>query len=375
MPRLIYIVTEDWYFVGHRLPMAQAAQSAGFDVHVVTRVKEHGDLIRSLGFTLHPIEWSRGSTSPADVLRSIMVLRRLVRRIEPDVVHNVALKPAILGSLACVTLPIKGIVNSINGLGSAFLASSMKGKILQRALGTTLPLLFNAKNVVCIVQNPDDMAALQGLGVRDKHLVLIPGSGVDTEALRPVAEPEGGPIRVGFVGRMLEDKGVRPLVEAFRILRRNEAAIELVLAGTPDPENHTSITEGELHRWSTEPGISWIGHCRDIQGFWAQNHIAVLPSRREGLPKSLLEAAACGRPMVATDAPGCREVAIDGRTGLLVPIDDPPALAQAIRILAADRNLRLRFGQAARELAEQQFSSVRIGRQTSGLYAAMARKA
>lgn len=372
MPRLVYIVTEDWYFASHRLPMAQAAQAAGFEVHVITRVAEHGDLIRSLGFTLHPIAWSRGSISPMDGLRSVAVLRKLIRRIAPEIVHNVALKPAIFGSLACMGLPVKGVMNSINGLGSSFLASSVKGKLLKRGLGTAFPLLFNRSNVVSIVQNPDDKAFLQALGIRDERIVLIPGSGVDTEMLFPVPEPEDGKVRVGFVGRMLEDKGVRPLVEAFRLLHRDGADIELVLAGTPDPENHTSISEEELRQWSSQPGITWIGHCTDIQGFWARNHIAVLPSRREGLPKSLLEAAAAGRPMVATDAPGCREVAIAGQTGLLVPIDDPVSLARAIGTLAADRDLRTRFGQAARALAEAKFSTARIREQTSELYRAMA---
>lgn len=372
--RLIYIVTEDWYFAGHRLPMAQAAQAAGFDVHVVARVKAHGELIGRLGFTLHPIVWSRRSTSPMDALRSIGVLRRLVREIAPDVVHNVALKPSILGSLACMGLPVKGVVNSINGLGSSFLSPSLRGRLLKRVLGTAMPMLLNRSGVMTIVQNPDDWAALTSLGVYDKHMVLIPGSGVDTDALQPSPEPAGETVRVGFVGRMLEDKGVRPLVEAMRLLRREGADIELVLAGTPDPENPTSITETELTQWSSEPGISWIGHCSDIARFWAQCHIAVLPSRREGLPKSLLEAAACGRPMVSTDAPGCREVAIEGQTALLVPIDDAVALATGMRTLAADRELRLRFGAAARQLAERRFSSARIGQQTSELYLMMARE-
>lgn len=372
--RLIYIVTEDWYFAGHRLPMAQAAQAAGFDVHVITRVKAHGDVIERLGFTLHPIVWSRRSTSPLDAVKSVRSLRTLVRTIAPDVVHNVALKPSILGSLACLGLPVKGVVNSVNGLGSSFLSPTLRGRVLKRVLGTALPMLLNRSNVMTIVQNPDDHAALTALAVRAGHIVLIPGSGVDTTALQPLPEPSAATVRVGFVGRMLEDKGVRPLVEAMRLLRQEGADIELVLAGTPDPENPTSITDKELTQWSSEPGISWIGHCSDIQAFWAQCHIAVLPSRREGLPKSLLEAAACGRPMVATDAPGCREVAIEGQTALLVPIDDAAALATAMRTLAPDRALRLRFGAAARQLAERRFSSARIGQQTSELYLTMIRE-
>lgn len=373
-PRLVYIVTEDWYFMGHRLPMAQAAQAAGFDVHVITRVDQHGSKIETLGFTLHPITWSRRSLSPADTLRSITSLRATLRQIEPAVVHNIALKPAFMGTIACMRLGVRGVVNSINGLGSAFLNRSWRGVALQRALGTGLPLLLNRSNVMTIVQNPDDRRALETLGVKHDRIVLIPGSGVDTEELRALPEPPTPPIRIGFVGRMLDDKGVRPLVEAVRLLRRDGLAVELVLAGTPDPENPTSISPAELEAWSREQGITWAGQVTDIQKFWAEAHIAALPSRREGLPKSLLEAAACGRPMVATDVPGCREVCIEGETGLLSPVDDAAALAARLRTLATDDALRQRFARRAREMAETRFSSSRIGKETAALYVRMADK-
>lgn len=370
--RLVYVVTEDWYFMGHRLPMAQAAQAAGFDVHVITRVDRHGTAIEELGFTLHAIDWSRKSLSPHDTIRSIVTLRRKLQAIAPSIVHNIALKPAFLGTLACAGLGVHGIVNSINGLGSAFLGTTWRGTALRRGLGAALPALLNRRNVVTVVQNPDDQTALEMLGVRSDRIELIRGSGVDTDVLRALPEPSAPPVRVGFVGRMLEDKGVRPLVEAIRMLRRDGVAIELLLAGTPDPENPTSITTRELEQWAGEAGIVWAGHVDDIAMVWARSHIAALPSRREGLPKSLLEAAACGRPMVATDAPGCREVVVAGETGLLVPIDDAASLAQALGMLAQDAPLRIRFGRRAREMAEQRFSSAQIGRQTATLYLRLA---
>jgi glycosyltransferase involved in cell wall biosynthesis len=259
-------------------------------------------------------------------------------------------------------------VTSITGVGSAFLSPSLAGRLAKGALGRTLAMLLNRRRARAVVQNPDDRSMLASLGVGSDHIVLIPGSGVETDRLMPAVEPPVPPVRVAFVGRLLEDKGVRALIEAHRILRRDGAAVELLLAGEPDPENPTSIPRAELEAWAREPGVTWAGHVADIGDLWARSHIAVLPSRREGLPKSLLEAAACGRPMVATDAPGCREVAIPDRTGLLVPVDDAPALAAALSRLAADKDLRARLGAEARRLAVERFSATAIGAQTVALY-------
>ena len=167
---------------------------------------------------------------------------------------------------------------------------------------------------------------------------------------------------------MLADKGLHALIAAHRLLRARDVALELLLTGEPDPENPTSITEAELKAWATEPGVRWLGHIEEIADVWRQSHIAVLPSRREGLPKSLLEAAAFGRPMVATDVPGCREIAIEGETGLLAKLDDPVSLADALERLAASAELRAKLGATARQHAMDRFSSALIGRQTVEVY-------
>jgi glycosyltransferase involved in cell wall biosynthesis len=227
--------------------------------------------------------------------------------------------------------------------------------------------MSNRADSVALVQNPDDRASLLALGIEAERIALIPGSGVDIDRLKPAPEPLGAPA-VAFVGRLLDDKGIRTLVEAHRLLRRRGSDVELLIAGTPDPANPASVDEREAAAWNREPGIQWLGHVSDIAGLWARACIAVLPSRREGLPKSLLEAAACGRPMVATDVPGCREVVRPEETGVLVPPDDPPALAEAIATLAASPDLRARYGAAARRLAVERFSAEAIGRATVELY-------
>jgi len=365
-PRLLYVVTEDWFFLSHRLPMARAAQAAGFEVHVATNVADGAAAIAREGFVLHPVRFWRGRLSPAATIATILALRRIHRAVAPDLVHHVALQPTILGSLAAIGRRVAR-VNAITGLGYAFISGSAKARVMRAVIGMLLRRLLDRDRSVALVQNPDDRDLLSGLGIAAERIVLIPGSGVDVVALTPMPEPPGD-VTAAFVGRLLDDKGIRTLVAAHRLLRRKGMAIELLIAGTPDPANPASVSPAEAAAWGHEPGITWLGHVDDIATVWARAHMAVLPSRREGLPKSLLEAAACGRPMVATDVPGCREVAIPNETGLLVPPDDADALAAAIERLARSPDLRARFGRAARRLAEERFAADAIGRAVLGLY-------
>jgi glycosyltransferase involved in cell wall biosynthesis len=366
LPRLLYVVTEDWYFLSHRLPMARAARTAGFEVHVATRVVDGAAAIESEGFALHPIPFARGKISPLATLRTIAALRRIERQIAPAVTHHVALQASILGSLAAIGLP-GARINALTGFGHTFISNRPSTRILRMLIGTLLRTLVIRPTSLALVQNPDDRESLLALGIDRDHITLIPGSGVDTDALRPQPEPAGPPT-VAFVGRLLDDKGIRTLVEAHRLLRRSGSNVELLIAGTPDPANPASVTRQEAEQFNREPGITWLGQVNDIAALWARAHIAVLPSRREGFPKSLLEAAACGRPMVATDVPGCREVVRPDETGLLVPVDDAQTLAAAIGKLATSPELRARYGLAARRLVVEQFSAEKIGQQTVDLY-------
>lgn len=364
--RLLYVVTEDWYFLSHRLPMARAARDAGFEVHVATRVADGGAAIRAEGFVLHPVPFARGRVSPLGTIATIRALRRVHRTVQPAIAHHVSLQSAVLGSIAAWGRPVS-CVNALTGLGYTFTSGSMQASVLRPILSAILRLLLNRPQQTVLVQNADDRAGMLSLGIAAERIVTIAGSGVDVEALRPLPEPQGPPT-IAFVGRLLADKGIHTLIRAQRLLRQRGSNVELLIAGTPDPANPASVTEEEAEKFGREPGVTWLGHVSDIPALWARAHIAVLPSRREGLPKSLLEAAACGRPMIATDVPGCREVVRPGETGVLVPYDDAPALADAIQTLAASADLRATYGAAARRLAVERFSATAIGRQTVDLY-------
>ena len=365
-PVLAYLVTEDWYFMGHRVPMALAAQRAGYDVHVVTRVDKHRAAIESLGFRVHPVQWRRGSLNPLAFLNSIREVHGHYRAINPDLVHHVALQPTIVGSLAISGLACMRL-NALTGLGYVFTSGTLKARAVRPVLRALLRYVLGNKRAVVVVENPDDRAAVRDLGVADGRIFTIAGSGIETDKLVPLPEPPE-PVTVAFAGRLLKDKGVRTLVEAHGILERRGLSVRLLIAGAPDPANPASIPNNEIMEWSRRPGVTLLGHVPDIRNVWKAAHVAVLASRREGLPMSLLEAAACGRPIVASDVPGCREVARQDVNALLVPPGNSEALAEAISQLSCNKELRRRFGEAGRRLVENEYSADRVGSAIVALY-------
>jgi len=367
-PRILYVVTEDWYFLSHRLPVARAAKAAGYEVHVATRIKDGRARIEEEGFTPHALSWSRGSLSPVGSFSATRELRRLFRRLQPDIVHNVALKPVLLGTLASLGLSRIAVVNALTGLGAVFVDNGGSVAFTRRVVEFALKHLLKRARSCTIVQNPDDRRFLLDLGIPPDAVTIIAGSGIDLDRYQALPEPPP-PVTAAFVGRMLRHKGIMTLVDAFRLVTDRGVKLRLLLAGDCDRENPGSLAPEQLREFASAFGIVWLGHVTDIREVWSQAHFAVQPSRGgEGLPKSLLEAAACGRAMVATDVPGCREIAIAGETALTVPVDDAEALAAAMTRLAEDAALRAQFGAAARRLVEEKFSADAIGQETVALY-------
>jgi glycosyltransferase involved in cell wall biosynthesis len=364
--RLLYVVSEDFAFLLNRLPMARAARQAGFEVHVATHVGKGAEAIEAEGFILHRIPFRRGGLSPFAAIPTVLALRRVKNKIKPQIVHHSGLQCCVYGSIAAVGKKTP-LVNAITGLGYIFTSISWRTRLLRKSMVLLLPWLLNTRQSLVLVQNPDDQAVLETLGIQRDRIVLISGSGVDTDILEPLPEPDG-PVTAGFAGRLLTDKGIRALVAAHGILRGRGHNVNLIIAGNPDPANPASVSLEEAQAWGRQPGITWLGHINDITSLWRRCHFAVLPSHREGLPMSLLEAAACGKPMIATDAPGCREIVIDGQTGLLVPIEDAAALAEAIARLAASPELRERYGKAARQIVVDKLSAKIVGEAIVDLY-------
>ena len=366
---IVFLVTEDWYFWSHRLPVARAARAAGARVIIATRVEKLGAEIEREGFELVALPWRRRSHNPWSELRAFLAIIALYRRERPDIVHHVAIKPVVYGGMAARLAGARIQVNAIAGLGYVETSRQPRARVLRGVFNSVLRFAWSGTGVHVIVQNPDDRAALSRTGlVPAAHVHMIRGSGVDVERFVSSPEPPAPPVRAIYGGRLLWSKGIRELVDAALVLRARRVPVEVVLVGDPDVENPESIPADAVKSWVHDGLVKHEPWADDMTSVWRGAHIAVLPSYREGLPKALLEAAACGRPLVATEVPGCREIARDGVNALLVPPRDAGALADAIAKLALDAPLRARLGAAGREIVVNEYAESIVVKETLALY-------
>lgn len=355
-PRLLFVVNDPAFLLSHRREVALAARDAGYEVHVATpRLAGPVAEIGALGLHHHPIPLARGGRNPLAELRALAALTALMRRLRPDIVHKVTIKPVIWGGIAARLARVPASVSAISGLGYVFIAEGWRARALRRGLGPLYRLALGGANRRVIFQNAADRETFTRLGVAlEGKAELIRGSGVDLDLFHPVPEPAGAPL-VLMPARLLLDKGAAEFVEAARRLRAAGSDARFVLAGDPNSQNPASVPAATLVEWRAEGVVEFPGHQGDIAALMQAAHLVVLPSYREGLPKALIEAAACGRAVVTTDVPGCRDAIRPGETGLLVPPRDGPALAEAIAALLADPARRRAMGTAGRALAEETF--------------------
>jgi glycosyltransferase involved in cell wall biosynthesis len=366
--RLLYVVTEDWYFCSHRLPFACAARDAGYEVWVATRVDQHEQKIRAEGFQLVPLQMERSSLSLNSQYRALRELTRVYREVKPDLVHHVALKPVLIGSMAAQRAKVPAVVNALAGLGFVFASETPQARALRPFIRAWFRRVLNRGNSRLILQNPDDVRMfVENKLIDAERIVMIRGSGVDVQHYHVLPEPNGKPT-VALVARMLRDKGIVELVEAARLLRAQGRAVRVILAGGLDELNPSCLHEKEIRAWEREGIVEWWGEVEDVRRVWAEAHLAVLPSYREGLPKSLLEAAACGRALIAADVPGCREVVQHEQNGLLVPARAREPLARAISRLLEDAELRHAMARQSRRLVEEEFAEEKVILETLALY-------
>lgn len=368
-PRLLFVVNADWFFLSHRLPLALGARRAGLRVTVAAADTGNSGPIRDAGLDFVPLRISRDGTGVVSEFATLASLARLYHALAPDIIHHVTIKPVLYGSLAARTRPGTAVVNAISGLGYVFSSGEGRTPVLRVMAEAGYRMALGGARTRTIFQNPEDRDQFVRKGlVRESSTLLIRGSGVDPERFRPLPVPEGPPV-VMLASRMLWEKGVGEFVEAARRLRSAGIQARFVLAGGTDPGNPTSVQLEQLQAWNAEGVVEWWGHRGNMAEVLAQASLVVLPSYyKEGLPKVLLEAAASGRAMIASDIPGCREIVLPGRTGVLIPPRDPGALAVEVERLLADPALRARYGAAARALAESEFTEQHVVRQTLDLY-------
>ncbi|MEW8027580.1 MAG: glycosyltransferase family 4 protein [Candidatus Thiodiazotropha sp.] len=353
---ILFVVNDAGFFLSHRLPLALAARKQGYDICVATPPGDGVEQIKAEGLRYRQVSLSRSGANPLAELRTIWNLYRLYRELQPLIVHHVTIKPVLYGTLAARVANVSAVVNAISGLGFVFLARGWFSAMARSAVLTSYRWLFSRKRLWVIVQNRDDYDYLLDKECLSQDKIeLIRGSGVDVDNFVISAENDDLPLVV-LPGRMLWDKGVGEFVEAAQQLHRMGIKARFALVGGIDPNNPESVPAARLAEWAREGDVEWWGNRQDMPGIYSNAHIVCLPSYREGLPKVLLEAAATGRAIVATDVPGCREVVIEGENGLLVPARESGPLAEALRRLITNPALRQSMGRKGRAMAEAEFS-------------------
>jgi glycosyltransferase involved in cell wall biosynthesis len=354
--KILFLVTEDFSFWARRRPLARKAEEIGAEVWVMTCPGTFAEKLKGEGFRVIPWRVSRSSLNPLYELYAFLQVVKAFRSVRPDLVHHFALKPVVYGGLAARMCNEISCVHSIVGLGRAFTSPQWTMRVVRRLLVRLLRMALKGEGSTTIFQNHENFQVLVRRGIIHKeHCVLIPGSGVDTSQFVPRPEPDGVPVVI-LPGRMLWEKGVREFVTAAEMLRGRGVTARFVLVGEPDSGYSNSIPLSHLREWAASGIVEWWGQQDDMPGVFARSHVVCLPSYGEGVPKALIEAASCGRAIVASDVPGCREVVRHGENGLLVPPGDREALAVALATLIQGAALRASMGAHGREVALRKFS-------------------
>lgn len=353
---LMFVVNVDWFFLSHRLPIALEAMRQGYQVHIATGLTDKLDELQGHGLVVHPLALDRSSSGLGNAWRTMAQLWKVFRVVRPNVVHLVTIKPVLLGGLVARLAGVPAVVVAVSGLGFVFIANGVKAVVRRWLVGVLYRVALGHRNLMVIFQNPDDRASLAKLAhLPDSKVAMIRGSGVDLAQYDHTPLPSDVPV-VLLAARLLADKGVREFVQAARLLKQRGASARFCLVGTVDRANPTSLTDAELAQWASEGIVELWGHRSDMPLVLAAAQVVVLPSYYgEGLPKVLIEAAACGRAVVTTDHPGCRDAIVPGVTGILVPVRNAAALADALVGLINDPELCEAMGNAGRALAERAF--------------------
>lgn len=368
MKKIVYVVNTIEFFNSHRLPIADEAFNQGYNIHILANMKAPGGMKRA-GFTYHHVGFSRSGQNIFYELFTFLRLIVLFYKIKPDLVHLVTIKPVLYGGLAARIVGIKAVVAAISGLGSVFSASKGLSLMRMRFVNLFYRIALMHDNPVVIFQNEDDRQKLLLAGAVGKEKTrLIRGSGVSLSDYPVLPEPEGI-IIVSMAARLLKEKGVREFVDAARILKLRNIPVTMQVIGSPDLGNPSSVTQEEISKWEEESIAHFLGYRTDIASLYSRSNIVCLPSYYgEGLPKSLVEAAACGRAVITTDMPGCRDAIVPGKTGILVPVKDSLILADRIEALIKDSFARRQMGKAGRKLAEEAFTIEQIVQEHMDIY-------
>ncbi|WP_323590222.1 glycosyltransferase family 4 protein [Aliarcobacter butzleri] len=355
--KILFVVNVDWFFISHRLPLALEAFKKGYEVHLACGVSDKKEYLENLGLKVHPLNLSRSGTGIKGELKAFIEIYNVLKKVTPDIAHFVTIKPVLYGGIVSRFLSIHNKVFSISGLGFIFIKQGLKATLVRRLIKIMYGFALGGKNSHVIVQNPDDKAVVNSIS--KVPITLIRGSGVDLSQYQYIDE-NNNIIKVSMACRLLRDKGVFEYIDAAKILKQKLPNVEFEIYGDIDLNNPASLTEDDIEEIKKEGFIKVHGFSTNIAKVFSDTNIVVLPSYREGLPKVLIEAAACGRAVITTDVPGCRDAIEPNVTGLLCQVRNSQSLANQIEKLILDKDLRNSMGKEGRELAKKEFDIKKV---------------
>ena len=363
MKKIIYFISEDWVFLNHRFDLAKKIISSGFKLSLITKVSNYKKEIEEKKINVINLKTERGSLNIRKSLKDIYKIFKIYKKLKPDIVHHFGIRQIVHGNIAARLAGIKNSYNSITGLGSVFISGNI---ILKFFILTVLKISLLFKKSYILVQNKQDLNFVKKK-LPNKNNILLPASGVDTNKFLQTKEPKGNVIFL-FASRIIKDKGIMELIEATKQLKSQKKKFELYIAGSPDFQNKSTISHVQLKTWESLGYIRYLGLVKDMEQLYKKVHVGILPSYREGLPKSLLEAASSGKPIITTDVPGCNEIVKNEFNGLIVPPKDSNELMKAMKKLILNKKLRISMGKKGRELIKKNFSNSKATKDLINLY-------
>ncbi|CFX18569.1 putative glycosyltransferase, group 1 [Candidatus Filomicrobium marinum] len=371
--KILLLISEDWFALSHFKPLIATLREFANEVVIATRSSGRFDELEALGARVVPFDFRRSSLSPLRQAGTVRSLAQLIAQEQPDVVHVVAMQPMVLSALALRMAPRCRVVMHLTGLGFLGISEGMAARVIRPAAFAALGGILGRPDTWLLAENPDDRAYLTNNGIKiGTRSTVLGGAGIDIEAYPALPPPTSTVASTAFVGRIIRSKGLETLAEAARILRHDGTKITLKLYGKIDHDNPDAISEAQVAQWQREGLLVWHGHVSDVRDVWADTDICVLPAiTREGMPRAVLEAAACSRPLIVTDVPGCRHFVRNAVEGYVVPAGDAQALATALARLVREPNLRVEMGKAARERVLSGFTLEHVQEGIRSAYSAL----
>ena len=368
MKKILFIVRDDCFFISHRIPVAIEAIKQGYEVHLVAKLKGKPGFLEDKGITVHNIELNRKKIG-LNLLKEFLEILSVVHKIRPDILHLITVKSVLLGGIAARLLKIPAVVVAISGLGYMFSSYGFLASVRLKVLSFFLYYALNHKNQSVIFQNTSDKSKLENINKNiSNNSTIIPGSGVDLDLYSVKKIDVDIPI-IMFAARLLASKGVREFIDAAKLVNKNRKNARFVIVGNIDLSSPDSISQKEIIHWEMEGFVELWGYKNNMYDVIPLASVVVLPSYYgEGLPKILIEAAACGRAVVTTDHPGCRDAIVNNKTGLLVPVKDVDAIVKAVKSLIKDSHYCENMGLMGRKLAEEKFDIRQVVKRHMGIY-------